>query len=183
MKYAIKYLAGLFMISNAVFSFGQDETSPPKMPIDETTKLINYTEVVQQTGTRDELYNRAISWINSYFKNPGDVTRVRDKENGKIECVHRIKVQHEEKGVQVDGGLVQYELYIDFKDGKYRYSVTKFNLKNLSYFPLERWLNKNDPSYNSYCPAYLHQVDDEIKNLIKSLKKGMEPPVVKNDNW
>jgi len=49
--------------------------------------------------------------------------------------------------------------------------------------PVERWLNKDAPDYNSNWDLFLAQIDKKIKELILSLKKGMEPPVEKDDSW
>jgi hypothetical protein len=155
-----------------------------KMPIDSASKLITYTEVAIMAGTKDTLYNRALKWINSFYKNPNDVTKVRDILNGKLELIHRIKVTNTSKdGVKTDGPTFQYTLTFNFKEGKYRFTFTKFNLKAASYFPLERWLNPKDPQYNIANENYLNQLDTEIKEIIKGIKKGMLPPIVKNDNW
>jgi len=155
-----------------------------KMPLDSATKLITYSEVVNMTGTKDSLYQRALKWINTTYKNPNDVTKVRDLPNGKIELIHRIKCTNTLKdGTKADGPTIQYTLTFNFKEGRYRYTFTKFNLKAASYFPLERWLNPKDPQYNVANDPYLTQLDTEVKEIIKSIKKGMVPPIVKKDNW
>ena len=160
--------------------------TPSIVPVDSVTKLITYTEVVIQVGTKDSLYNRAIGWTNKFYANPQDVTKVRDKENGKIQCKHRFKLYNYDKkdGSKIETGmLVQYTMNLAFKDGKFRYTITDFNLKGVSYYPLERWLNKQDPTYNANDENYLTQVDVYIKDMIKNLKKAMVPPVKRVDTW
>ncbi len=166
-----------------VFSFGLLFTSygqTSKLPIDEETGKITYKEVVQVEGTKEDLFNRSISWINSFYKNPLDVTRERNLANGVVKGLHRIKIKNtDEEGNITDAGMVQYEFSLQFKDGRYRYILTDFILKRGSKIPVEKWLNKKDPQYNSNWPSYLKQIDDFAQNWITSLKEGMQPPAEK----
>lgn len=154
------------------------------VPVDEDTKKITYKEVVQQEGEASKLYNQGISWINSYYPNPTDVTRIRDVENGKIEIKHRFKIfDTDKKGVKTEAGVINYTMTLEFKEGRYRYTITDFGLAALSKFPLEKWLDKNDPSYKPECEGYLEQVNTQVNELIKNMKTGMVPKVIKPDEW
>lgn len=179
--FIILLTAGIF---SSAYSFSQSETGIPQMPIDSITKLISYKEVVQEDGTPDELYKRAIEWINSFYKNPTGVTRTRDPINHKIIGVAQTKIKKTDKdGIVLDASNIAYTITIEFKKNRYRYELTKFNQKRTSHFPLERWLDLKDPQYNSNCPDYLNQVNSYALELIESLKKGMKPKVVIEDNW
>ena len=79
--------------------------------------------------------------------------------------------------------MVEFKLKIELKEGRYRYTFDQFRKKAASMFPLERWLDKTDPQYTPKCDEYLLQVDNNIKEIIASLKKGMVPKVVKKDEW
>ncbi|MCD4745439.1 MAG: DUF4468 domain-containing protein [Bacteroidales bacterium] len=164
---------------------GQEQASTTSLPIDEDTKLITYQEVVQETGTKDELFNRAVMWINFFYKNPVDVTKVRDPESGIIKGLHRFKIyKTDKKGNKTDAGVIMYSINLQFKEGRYRYTITDFILKQSSRFPIERWLNKDHRAYNSNWDDYLNQVNIFTNSLIKSLKKGMKPENKKtDDDW
>jgi hypothetical protein len=156
------------------------------LPVDETTKKVTYQEVVTQDGaTPTKLYNQAIEWINSFYNNPSDATRVRDPDNGRIEVKHRIKVCNVDKNGNrtAECEVVSYEMSLEFKDGRYRYTITNFNVERTSRFPLERWLDKNDPQYTAVCDVYLQHLNEEVNKVIKSMKDGMKPKVIKEDNW
>jgi hypothetical protein len=154
------------------------------VPIDEDTKLITYKEVVQQEGEINKLYNTAIAWVNVNYKNPNEVTEVRDAENGKLVLKHRFKIFNmDSKGFRSDAGVINYTLKLEFKPNKYRYIFTDFSLATTSKFPLERWLDKNDPQYTPACDNYIFQVDSTVHGIIKSLKKGMVPKIPKPDEW
>lgn len=162
--------------------YGQN--TAPKMPFDPETKLITYQEVVTTSGTPLELYNRAIEWINKQYKNPADATKVRNPSSGLIEIIHRIELSRKEKGVTVGSGIVDYSMKLEMKDGRFRYTITNFNLKDVSRQPVERWMDKDDKSYSPLWDDYLKQVDAFTLNLIESLKQGMQPPAPKQpDVW
>jgi len=148
-------------------------------PVDEESGLIAYKEVVQEEGNKKEFFNRAIGWINDYYKNPVDVTKVRDPESGIIKGLHRFKIKDtDEEGLQTDAGVVQYRFLLEFKEGRYRYTLTEFVLRQASKIPTEKWLDKNDPQSKSY----LKQLDDFAQNWIENLKEGMQPEVEKKDD-
>ncbi len=162
----------------------QQDTPPADLPIDPDTKKINYKEVVQEKGTRDELYIRGIAWINSFYKNPADVTRTRDRDNGLIKGVARFKTYYTNPdGFKKEGPVIEYNLVLEFKDGRYRFSFTEMTRKETSRQPVENWLNKKDPSYNPQWDDYLNQVNVFFTETIASLKKAMAPVVKKEDVW
>ena len=100
----------------------------PDIPVNSETNLITYTKVVDITGvSKDELFKRGLDWCNSFYKNPADVIREKDLPSGIIICKHRFKISNpydKKAGVATDAGMIQYTLTIDFKDEKYRYTMT-----------------------------------------------------------
>ncbi len=67
---------------------------------------------------------------------------------------------------------------LNFKEGKYRYTLTDFVLRQSSKVPVEKWLNDSDPQKQSF----LKQIDDFAQSWIKSLKEGMQPKAEKKDD-
>jgi hypothetical protein len=150
-----------------------------QMPVDPETQKITYKEVVTVTGTPSELFNRAIEWTNKQYKNPVDATKVRDQASGVIEIVHRIELTRMEQGSTILAGRVDYSMKLEMKEGRYRYTITNFYVKDVSRQPLERYMDKKDLSYIPLWDDYLRQVDIFTLKLIESLKQGMQPPVEK----
>lgn len=149
------------------------------LPIDEETGLITYQEVVEEEGSKQEFFNRAIGWINNFYKNPVDVTKTRDPESGKIKGIHRFKIKDiDEDGTNIDAGVVQYEFILELKDGRYRYTLTNFVLRQSSKIPVENWLDNSDPQSKSY----LKQLNTFAQDWIISLKEGMKPQIEKSDD-
>ena len=171
--------------SGNLMLFAQKQTPAPNLPIDPDSKKIMYREVVPQQGTPAYLYDRAIEWFGFYYVNAAAVFSVQDKVNGKVEGIGRMKVFYmdDNAGIKRDGGLITYQIKMEFKDNKYRYTLTDFNLKTASRFPLEKWLNKSDPAYNSSWDSYLYQIDTTMQRLVSTLKEKMKPAVVKKDEW
>lgn len=180
----MRRIALLMLIVISFSSFCQETQTAAQVPVDQDTHQIMYREVVSQEGVKDILYNRAAEWLRVYYINPTSVVRVLDKVNGKIEGTGRMNIVFKDKdGSSRNAGLILYELKLEFKDNKYRYTLTDFNLKGESRSPLEKWLNKSDPAYNEQWDTYLYQVDTVMQRLTKSLKAGMQPKEVKKDEW
>jgi len=161
MKYLFLSIISLFIYSS---SFAQD------MPIDETSKLITYTEVVKTTGTADALFEKAHKWFFSYYKNPHNV--VKESANHKIVARPRFKILNppDKKGIRTMGGIVMYTFTIVFKEGRYKYTITNIEWKQSSKYPIERWMDKSASSYKEKYSYYLEQVDKEMKKVITLLK-------------
>lgn len=160
--------------------FGQERQ---KMPVDGKTGLITYKEVNYSEGDRSELYRRCHEWVNEHYVNPTGVTSIRDPENGIIEIKHRFQLRNPDDAKDVVG-TVLYVLRIEMKEGRFRYIMTDFTLKQISRFPVERWLDNTDSDYNASWDKYLEQVDAFAQSTLASLKQGMAPPVPeKEDEW
>jgi len=151
------------------------------VPVDEDTKLITYQEVVEELGDKDSFFNRSIEWINEFYSNPVDVTKTRDPQSGVIKGLHRFRIKNTlDDGTQADAGTVQYHFTLEFKEGRYRYTLSEFELRQASKVPCEKWLEKSDPATRSY----LKQLDEFAQSWVTSLKKGMMPePEKKADDW
>lgn len=179
----MKLYITFFLVLAMMLSVNAQETKV-KLPVDPETKLITYKEVVKVAGTPAELFNQAIEWINKQYKNPVDATKVRDQASGVIEIIHRIEITRVEKGATLLVGRVDYSMKLEMKDGRFRYTITNFNMKDISRQPLERYMNKMDKEYIPAWDDYLKQVDDFTRTMIESLKQGMQPPAPKKpDTW
>lgn len=178
---AILFLMAFLAIGRAG---AQQQAVTPALPLDPETKKILYKAVVEEQGTPAYLYNKAIEWFGFYYPNPQSVYSVQDKENGRIEGLGRLKlVNPDGVGSTKEGGIVTYLIKIELKENKYRYTITDFNLRLASRYPIEKWMNKADPSYTPNWDSYLMQVDTTMQRLVTTLKEKMKPTVVKKDEW
>jgi Cu/Ag efflux protein CusF len=175
-----------FLLIPLICNAQKQEYPDVQLPVDEDTKLITYSKVVEFTAGKDSVYNKSVAWFHAYFKNPTGVIREKSPETGEITGKHQIKILNppDKKGIQTMKGLVQYTVKVSTKDNKVRVIITEFNLKDVSYYPLERWTDKNSASYSNVNQYYLEQIDKEAKALQDHFTKFMtEPLKQKNDNW
>jgi len=153
-------------------------------PIDENSKLITYTEVIQEKGTIVELHKNIHQWAFSFYKNPYNV--VKEDNPNKLLMRPRFKIMNppDKKGVKTMAGIVLYTLEIYIKEGRYKYKLSNIQWKRASKYPIERWLNKSAPSYSEKYNFYLKQVDTEAKRVITALKDGIKQKQKKEEeNW
>ncbi len=186
-----KIIISLLLITNSLFVFAQKQQpapTPPDMPMDTSTKLITYMEVVQTPGVQaPELFKRAKKWVYSFYKSPSSVIQTLDSVNNVFEGKSTIIIVKTLKdGTKSTNTFMNYSITINFKDGKYRYKITNLNLKDLSYHPAENLTTEKDPATFAWNCQILQQTDDYIKNtLIAGLKKAMSRASneAKSDNW
>jgi hypothetical protein len=179
----------LFLLITASLSFLKihaQEQSSLNMTQDEATGLITYKLVVEEEGSKDTLFNRCSSWLHKFYANPWEATKVRDQATGLIKIQHQFRIyDYDDLGNKSDAGLVMYNVKIEFKENRYRVVVDNFVLKQVSRYPVEKWLDRSAPDYDVKWESYLKQIDTFVSDeLVKSLKESMKPgkPIVK-DEW
>ena len=175
------------MLAVAMTVYGQKKgTAPvaPNMPIDEDTQLITYKEVIQENGSAQELYERALKWAKSFYKNTGEVIKNNDATNHVIDFRSSVRIYfHQKDGTKLTKNVVYYNFKLQCRDGRYRYTITDFNEKATAAAPIERWLNPEDKKWDPECFVNLQEVDEQIRALIDSLTDGMLPEVDQEDDW
>ena len=186
MRIRLKTLFLLLVLSSGCLNaFSQQQLPVPDLPIDTDSKKIMYRNVVNQEGTSNYLYDKAIEWFGYYYGNAQTVYSVQDKVNGKIEGNGRMNIyfMDEKEGIRRDAGRIAYQIKLELRENRYRYTLTDFNLMGTGRFPIEKWMNKSDPAYNSNWDLYLYQIDTTMQRLVTTLKEKMKPTVVKKDVW
>ncbi len=162
------------------------EKAEPVMPVSAITGLITYDEVVQQEGTKDDLFNRCSSWLHTFYPNPWEATKVRDQATGLIKIQHQFRVYDtDEAGNKKEAGMILYSMKIEFRENRYRYVVDNFILKQVSKYPVENWLDKSRGDYSEKSMDYLSQINTFVTDeLIRSLKEKMLPEeVIVEEEW
>jgi hypothetical protein len=189
MKYtAITIILGAFLVSSVALA---QSPVAPNMPVDEVTKLITFTEVIDAPGmNKDTLYNRGLRWFKSYFKNPLQAIKNADAAAHQIDGGYKFVIKRPDPAVKkdpkpmVDAGTVNYKMKLLFKDGKFKYEVTNFAWAQTSYYPIERWMDTEAKNYDPNFALYLQQTEKYVKDMIDSLANFIETePVKKKDDW
>lgn len=167
----ISIILFFFLIKFPFNTWAQD------LPVDNLTGLITYQEVVEEPGTKDELFNRCSSWLHTFYANPWEATKVRDQSTGLIKIQHQFRIYDtDEEGSKKDVGMILYSVKLEFKENRYRYIVDNFLLKQVSRYPIETWLDQSRPDYDEKWQSYLGQINSFVtEQLIKSLKEKMLP--------
>jgi hypothetical protein len=84
----------------------------------------------------------------------------------------------------VDAGLVNYKIKLLCKDGKFKYEISSISWQQTSYYPIERWMDKDAKNYDPNFALYLQQTDQFMKDMVKSLETFIETdPLKKKDDW
>lgn len=195
MKLIFSFLATLFL---AVHVIAQNETL--QLPIDTTTKMITYTDVVNvdTSISKQELYSRAREWFAKAYNSSQSVIQMDDKENGKIVGKALTQVYHKSLGSNYPSGHINYTISIYLKDGRYKYEVTNFyhtgqlvsgGNRIEDYGPCEEMINTKKKTWGvSYQKAfnyYLSQLDTKTQALIADLKASMAHKATDStkDDW
>lgn len=162
-----------------------------KIPVNDDGQA-EYSEVVSQPASivnpmvsSNELYARALKWVNEFYKNPS--TAIQSTVEGEsIDLKARMRLtETDKKGNVTPSGYMNYTLTIEFKDGKYRYVISKIHQSASSYFDVTRWENTESDTYDSKrYPSYVEQTVQYFDELVESLKKRMtEPSEEKKSDW
>lgn len=158
------------------------------LPVDSITKLVTYEGVVDVKGvTADELYRRMQLWFNTFYKNPGEVVRENDSVKYKMMGKPRFRISNppDKSGLKTDAGIVQYTIQVAAKEGRFRYEISEYNWKQLSYYPCERWMDTKAQSWVPAYNEYMQQLDKYTKDLIADLQRTLSQakPVKDRDDW
>jgi len=177
----------VFLVFLSLLSMSSFSKAQQMFPVDEETKQALVKEVLEVPGTtKTELYDRAIAWINKFYPNPTGVIQSKNAETGEIIGKAQFKLLgKDKKGVETYDGLVGYTITFSFKDGKFKYEISRIHWKQASYFDISKWMDKKDVDYNEVkYQYYLEQANTYFNSLKTELKKALiTPPVKKKDDW
>lgn len=180
----ITFLTVLFSWVFMGLAQNDNDNLAPQLPIDKETKLVTYQEVVQETGTPQELYDRAVEWAKKEYTNTNEVFKVQDREQGLLEMRSSVRIYSKTKdGKPFFKNIVYYRFKIECRENRYRFTITEFNERVTAAAPIEVWFDTNNPNWQPSHFEYLKQIDQQVKDLIISMKKGMMPKVEKVDEW
>lgn len=183
----------ILLISNVL-----GQKNAPNLPIDSSSGKITYTEVVyvDSLANKQELFSRAREWFAKAYKSSTNVLQMEDKENGKLVGKALIKVYFKAfiGNQYFPGGYINYTISIYIKDGRYKYEITDFyHTGDNNNIPdggaCEKLITATKGfGGNSYKKTYLlflYQMDDNIKELIGTLKTALSTKTLnlKKDDW
>ena len=185
----MKTLVSLFILLLAgVMLHAQNTLPDPKIPFDAETNTVEFSKVVHVKGTKDELFNRCVYWLNNYYKSPTRVTQIRDLPSGKILGKHLFYLYTLDTtdNVKKKTAKVNYTFTVVFKEGRYKWEINDLEVIAGRKVPIKEMLNKSDTMYRKKWKSYLIQINDFVTNWSKSLENKMLPEQAKKeeeDDW
>lgn len=154
--------------------------------IDEETKQAYFRAVVDVPGaTKAELYDRALAWMQVFYPNPNGVIQTKNPESGEIVGKAQFKITgKDKKGTETYDGLVGYTITLMFKDGKFKYDITRIHWKLASYYDVSRWMDTKDQYYKQSYVSYIEQTNAYFDKLTDELTEAVKnPKQKKKDDW
>ncbi len=169
----IKYT--ILLLAFGIVSFAQDNV----IPTNEKTGNAEYADVVNVSGASSgDLYERTMLWINDFYPNPTGTVKSKDSAS-QVTCKGRFKIKLvDKKGNTIGQGFVSYNLKFEFKEGKYRYVVSKIAWQRSSYYDVSKWEDKDDPRYEpKVYPGYVTQTHEYIEDMISKFEEAIATPI------
>lgn len=163
------YIFGV-MLSTALFTtnYAQNTTSTQngepttKFTITKDKGLSEFIVVNCEGKTKEELYKKAVEWINKTYNKPSEVIKAQvENDYIRFQGVSAEQVYCSNNMVKVCSNI-RYNIEISFKDGKYKFAVLG--------------LEKNTPDLNgnrnfselNFVNSWTHfKKDGEVRNMYK----------------
>lgn len=116
----------LFLFTCLSYVYGQD------VPINPEFEKVEYSGVVERTGTQEELYEELKAWVVRTFKSAEEVIFTDNKQAGKLSLRGQSLITLDPDSAQ-DTVLidvpVHFNLLFDIKDNSYQYRITDIYLE------------------------------------------------------
>lgn len=158
-----------------------------------------FEEVVKVDSlvTKDELFNRARSWIGKAYNNEKDVISTEDRNSGEISGNGSMTYRSTKIffGVAAVEGDIDYKINIFVKDGRYKYSFHSFRHTGsyvfgslpISYGIVTASGESPKPSRgggsNKAWNDIKSQTEIKIKKTIEELKEAMNKKYEGSNDW
>ena len=146
--------------------------------------IVEYSEVIESSNTKSELYSNAKTWAANFFKSAKDAISLDDADNGRLIAKYYSYPSFSYIG-QKRTAEVRMSVQLDCKDGRYRYIV-----RVLDYYhdktpqdvgelvDLVNGKKKSLTNNKGYAKKQLAGILSSVEGVISSIKEGMES----NDN-
>jgi hypothetical protein len=164
-----------FSLLISTFCFSQK-----KIATADTTKKVIFTDIVKVDSTnRFDLYKKAVKWV----ENQKFAVQEEDPYGGKITAKGKMTVYTDKGVLAKPNGEFAYDVMIDVKDGKYRYTFSNFIYtyikmdRNYRYVPVKGSKPIEDGKAAGWKKQWGKdkvQVTDKINQYISSLKESMK---------
>ena len=188
MKKVVYICTLLTILTSPLFAQEQDSVIIPK----NNMGFAEYSEVIPVDSTsKNDLYIRALEWVNKTYKSGKSVIQTTDKDGGMIigkAITHTLIYNN--VGIKMDGGYFSYTISIYCKDNKYKYVIDNITYNKgivelnsgadlAESFP-SNWKGIQGSKYNrKQWKSFQSQANTELNLIIEDLKKHMK----KKSEW
>lgn len=180
----MKKLTSVFILLISSILFSQDFQFEDVVKVDSTT-------------TKDELFNRARTWIGKTYNNEKFVIATEDRNNGELSGngVMNYNPGRIFFGRDVVKGEINYKINIYVKDGRYKYVFHSFRHtgqsigmnKPINYGIITGSADAPKPSRGTASNAAWKDIKEvsefKIKKIIESLKEAMNKKYEASKEW
>lgn len=178
----MKQLLLAFGLLAPAATLAQTALPPFQLPVDSASGAITYQAVVQTPGaSKQELYRRAREWFVNNFKGYKEVVSVEDTLGGEL-----VGTYHSTQDKYILLTYTPYEywrtLKVYVKNGRYRYELTNFGVRDVRYGHGIYSLNPKSPAdMRRFSP----EVNKQAKQDLASLLTAMTTPTgnSKKQDW
>jgi len=161
------------------------------LPVDTETKRVTYTGVVAVQGaSQNELYTRAKLWLFLTFGDAKDALKVDEKEAGLlvVRVYTDLPIQLTQFSSQPVNQELGYTLMLNFKDGRYKYTLTNYDLLNggtTSSLEKEIIVQVGKPKNKGAFIAkqYTKSIIALARLVTESIDTTLQKPVSGNEEW
>jgi len=178
-----------------------------KFQKDQDGKIIFYEEVKADTVSRDTLWKNARIWIKSILNEKGDKITDEQYLYGTIEASTSFMVHTSSMISKIPHGKIYYDVSIDVKDQKYRYTFSNFRFqyykqdrKDLKYYPVHNQFKALEVekfggyqnAWNDHKYELKRRIESQIANLKRTIILSYKPilldtnaskPVIRSKDW
>ena len=194
----MKYFFSLLAFALLLFI---SEITAQSFPIDSATRKINYTDIVlADSVSSSQLYKNATEWVGKNFKPELNYDTQFNLVEGFVKCTAGQMVYTQGMMHKEIHGQITYDVKIDIKDHKYRYTFTNFVFeyykqnREYKYVATGRKKPLEESKYPGWQGAWnKHRIgiNNTILQHIASLKTNMlfvetnaaSKPVIKKTDW
>ena len=180
----MKRLLPIFLFSILISGKISAQITDWPVPYNKEDEMIIYEEVVQMPGiTKDDLFDRAMKWLDGYMVNVSAKIYEKDKSAGSIKLNYYSQLYKTVKKDRLKDVLVKFKIELYFKEGRYKYKILDFHTARGSIkTPLEKWMSPNEDQELSM--SRFTQLNENIEKLIFDLKKGInDSGDEEEDDW
>lgn len=154
---------------------------PEIMPRDATTEKVSFTDVVTVSdATKDQLFNRAKSWMTNYYKN--EQFAINNKEEGRLTREGMFAKTYNQGNGKTSTDKHNYNISVFIKDGKYKYEITDLVANDGK--ELEKVYEMLQVINRPKLIRYVNQqIYEGVEEVVKSLKAAMLVDPKSKTDW